>query len=51
MKIKTVCETTGLTDRAVRFYVEKGLIEPESYGLNGRKNEQFRSVSETENIF
>ncbi|MGN1147796.1 MAG: MerR family transcriptional regulator [Lachnospiraceae bacterium] len=36
MKIKAVCENTGLTDRAVRFYIEKGLILPQSYELNGR---------------
>ena len=29
MKIKTVCEQTGLTDRAVRFYIEEGLISPD----------------------
>lgn len=36
MKIKAVCEYTGLTDRAIRFYVEKGLITPESITLNDR---------------
>ena len=29
MKMKTVCEQTGLTDRAVRYYIEEGLIDPE----------------------
>ncbi len=29
MRMKTVCEQTGLTDRAVRYYIEEGLIEPE----------------------
>ncbi len=28
MKIKTVCERTGLTDRAVRHYIEETLISP-----------------------
>ena len=28
MKIKAVCEATGLTDRTVRYYVEEGLISP-----------------------
>lgn len=28
MKIKQVCEATGLTDRAVRYYIEEGLIAP-----------------------
>lgn len=36
MKIKAVCEYTGLTDRAIRFYVEKGLITPESVTMNDR---------------
>lgn len=36
MKIKAVCEKTGLTDRAVRFYAEKGLIHPECRGNSER---------------
>lgn len=28
MKIKAVCEATGLTDRAVRYYIEEGLLDP-----------------------
>lgn len=28
MKIKAVCEKTGLTDRTVRFYIEEGLLSP-----------------------
>lgn len=28
MKMKAVCERTGLTDRAVRYYIEEGLIDP-----------------------
>ena len=28
VKISSVCEQTGLTDRAVRFYIEKGLLSP-----------------------
>ncbi len=28
MKIKAVCEATELTDRAVRYYIEEGLIKP-----------------------
>lgn len=42
MRMKAVCEATGLTDRAVRFYIEEGLIEPdytESY--TGRKTFDF----------
>lgn len=29
MRMKEVCEKTGLTDRAVRLYIENGLLEPE----------------------
>ena len=36
MKIKEVCRETGLTDRAVRFYMEEGLISPAGYERNGR---------------
>lgn len=25
MKIKAVCEQTGLTDRTIRYYIEEGL--------------------------
>lgn len=42
MRIKAVCEATGLTDRTVRFYIEEGLIAPdytESY--TGRKTFDF----------
>lgn len=42
MKIKTVCERTGLTDRAIRFYIDEGLLKPactESYW--GRKSLDF----------
>lgn len=28
MKIKQVCEQTGLTDRAIRYYIDEGLIAP-----------------------
>ena len=42
MKIKTVCERTGLTDRTIRYYIEEGLISPaftENY--LGRKSFDF----------
>ena len=29
MRIKAVCEATGLTDRTVRYYIEEGLLTPE----------------------
>lgn len=42
MKIKQVCEQTGLTDRAIRFYIEEGLSAPR-YTQNylGRKSFEF----------
>ena len=42
MKIKQICEMTGLTDRAIRFYIEEGLITPR-YTENylGRKSFDF----------
>lgn len=42
MKIKEVCEKTELTERAVRLYIENGLVAPsvnESY--SGRRNIDF----------
>lgn len=43
MKIKEVCERTGLTRRAVRFYEEKGLISP---GLESKEHSDYRDYSE-----
>jgi DNA-binding transcriptional MerR regulator len=42
MKIKAVCEATGLTDRTIRYYVEEKLISP-AYTENylGRKTFDF----------
>lgn len=42
MKIKTVCELTGLTDRTIRYYIEEKLISP-LYTENylGRKTYNF----------
>ena len=48
MKIKTVTEKTGLTDRAIRLYIDNGLIAPDiSENHAGRKNIEFsdRDVS------
>lgn len=28
MKIKSVCEATGLSDRAIRYYIDEGLVSP-----------------------
>ena len=41
MKIAEVCERTGLTKRTVRFYIEKGLISPETESRNGRELREF----------
>lgn len=42
MKIKAVCVETGLSDRAIRYYIDEGLISP-NYTENylGRKNYDF----------
>ena len=42
MKIKEICQKTGLTDRTVRYYIEEGLISP-FYTENylGRKSFDF----------
>ncbi len=53
MKIKAVCEKTGLTDRTIRYYIEEGLISP-SYTENylGRKAFDFseENITELNNI-
>lgn len=36
MKIKQVCERTGLTERTVRYYIEQQLIVPEKSVQSGR---------------
>ncbi len=41
MKMKDVCEQTGLTEKAVRFYVERGLVQPRSQWRNGRTYYEF----------
>ena len=43
MKIKEVCERTGLTRRAVRFYEEKGLVSPDIDAGN-----EYRDYSEAD---
>ena len=37
MQIKEVCSRTGLTERTVRFYIEKGLLSPGKSWRNGRE--------------
>lgn len=53
MKIKTVCEMTGLTDRTIRYYINENLISP-SYTENylGRKTFNFseNDIKELNNI-
>lgn len=42
MKIKEVIAATGLTDRAIRLYIEHGLVTPENQkSYSGRNNYQF----------
>jgi len=41
MKMKEVCKKTGLTERAVRFYVSEGLVTPESQYVRGRTYIEF----------
>ena len=41
MKIKEVCGRTGLTERTVRFYVEKGLAFPRTEERNGREYREY----------
>ena len=42
MKIKEVISQTGLTDRAIRLYIENGLVTPENEkSYNGRNNYNF----------
>lgn len=36
MKIKEVSQITGLTEKTIRFYENKGLIQPEQTKINGR---------------
>ncbi|WP_297210782.1 MerR family transcriptional regulator [uncultured Flavonifractor sp.] len=36
MKMKQVCEATGLTERAVRFYVQEQLVIPQAQRRGGR---------------
>ena len=53
MKIKQVCEATGLTDRAIRYYIEEGLAAP-AYTENymGRRAYDFteEDVAKLENL-
>ena len=53
MKIKQVMAKTGLTDRAIRLYIENDLVKPEcDENYNGRKSIDFseRDVEQLKNI-
>ncbi len=53
MKIKEVIKETGLTDRAIRLYMENDLIKPEyDENYNGRKSIEFseKDVVQLKNI-
>lgn len=53
MKIKEMCELTGLTDKTVRFYIDNGLITPEcKENYLGRRSFTFskQNLSELEDI-
>ena len=42
MKIGAVCQSTGLTDRTIRYYIEEGLLQPEfTKNYTGRKSFDF----------
>lgn len=43
MKIKEVCKKTGLTEKAVRYYVENGLLFPEEYTQRDRTYREYSS--------
>ena len=50
MKIKQVITETGLTDRAIRLYIENDLVKPEcDENYNGRKSIEF-SKTDVENL-
>jgi len=36
MKMIEACRKTGLTEKTIRFYIEKGLIAPDTQRINGR---------------
>lgn len=52
MKIKEVCRKTGLTEKAVRYYVGSGLCSPQEYESRGRKYLNFtdNNIAELDDI-
>lgn len=49
MKMKEVCSRTGLTERAVRFYTELGLVCPEESASRGRTYYEY-SAEDTQRL-
>ncbi len=48
MRMKEVCERTGLTDRAVRLYIDSGLLAPERVSMySGRASIHFSEADIT----
>ena len=41
MKLKEVCESTGLSRKTVRLYEEKGLLVPQKERKNGRDYREY----------
>ena len=41
MKIKEVIKQTGLPERTIRYYEERGLIQPDTYRNNGRTSHDY----------
>lgn len=41
MKMKEICQKSGLTERAVRFYIERKLVSPNSYEQRERTYYEF----------
>lgn len=53
MKIKSVCELTGLTDRTIRYYIEEELISPsytENYLMRRAYNFSENDIKDLNNI-
>lgn len=44
MRINEACKRTGLSERAIRFYVEKGLLTPKSQVINGRTTTEYSEM-------
>ena len=44
MKLKEVCEKTGLSRKTIRLYEEKGLIDPKKETVNGRDYREYTEI-------